>query len=107
MLLARDIGRLWKRLALALGLEEPELDQIDADEKELYEKSYGMLRKWTQIYASSATFEKLGRALMSVLVGREDLADRYCVRTKRVSAKKGSGSDKSLKAQGKGNLWCI
>ena len=88
MLLARDIGPLCKRLGQALGLEEQELDQIEADEGNLYERSYGMLRKWTQIRGSSETFEELGRALMNKIVRRDDLVDRYCLKAERESAKK-------------------
>ena len=83
--LARDIGPDWKKVGRALDLEDPDLSLIDADERGLYEKSYGMLRKWTQINALSGTYEQLGRALMRPEIGRHDLAHKYCEKPQDVS----------------------
>ncbi|XP_048589199.1 uncharacterized protein LOC5519167 isoform X1 [Nematostella vectensis] len=76
MLLAREIGPAWKALGRALLLDNAELDQIEADEKQLYEQSFLVLRRWHEINASAATLDNLGRAL--VKVGRGDLGRKHC-----------------------------
>ncbi|EDO47002.1 predicted protein [Nematostella vectensis] len=78
-LLAREVGSLWKRLGRALGLDEPELEQLEADKTQLYERCYGVLKRWTEIQASAATYESLGRALLHATVMKRDLYLEFCV----------------------------
>ena len=78
LLLAHEVGKLWKLLGRALGLNEPELEQIDADKPDLFEKCYGMLRRWTEIFGSQATYKGLAKALNHRIVQRPDLAAKYC-----------------------------
>ncbi|EDO26186.1 predicted protein [Nematostella vectensis] len=79
ILLAREVGSLWKRLGRALGLDEPELEQLEADKTQLYERCYGVLKRWTEIQASAATYESLGRALLHATVMKRDLYLEFCV----------------------------
>ena len=79
MSLARDIiGLNWRCVGRALGLEDPDLNQIEADESGSYERCYGMLQKWHQTRASDATYENLARALRHETVERLDLVQKYC-----------------------------
>ena len=43
LLIAYDLGSSWKMFGRALNLEEPQLEQIEEDERKLIEKSYGVL----------------------------------------------------------------
>ena len=72
------MGPGWKRVGRALKLDDRDLDHIEADESSLYERCYGMLRKWIQALASDATYESLELALQHETVLRSDLALKYC-----------------------------
>ena len=39
----------------------------------------GVLRRWQEIYPHDATYHCLARALQDPVVGRVDLAAKYCV----------------------------
>lgn len=75
--LAKYIGDSWKKLARRLNLE-PIISDIDNQHKQLSEKAYQMLKKWKQGEGDDATYEILFKALCHSLVGRRDLAHKYC-----------------------------
>lgn len=76
--LANYIGDSWKKLARRLNLE-PIISDIDNQDKQLSEKAYQMLKKWKQREGDDATYEILFKALSHPLVGRRDLAQKYCL----------------------------
>ena len=78
LLLASELGSLWKMFGRILALPEPVLEQIEAANPDLSERSYGVLRRWTEVSGSAATYESLARALQHPIVGRGDLAVKYC-----------------------------
>ena len=65
-------------LGLALALPEPVLEQIEVDSSNLFERCYGVLRRWTEVFGSAATYKSLGYALLHPIVGRGELAVKYC-----------------------------
>ena len=76
--LAKDLCVQWKTLCRVL-LDEQELDQIEHDEKSLYDKCYRVLLRWTQARGSHATYGNLAAALMHDALQLEDLVLKYCV----------------------------
>ncbi len=78
LLLAFELGTSWKMLGRTLALPEPVLEQIEVDNRYLSEKCYGVLRRWTEVFGSAATYESLARALQHPIVGRGELAVKYC-----------------------------
>lgn len=78
--LANEIAESWKRLARRLKLEEPRITAIDNENRELSEKAYQMLLDWKQRNADDATYAILFQALGHTLVGRRDLAKKYCLK---------------------------
>ena len=75
--LANGIGDSWKKLARRLKLEL-RIPDIDNRKEQLSEKAYQMLMEWKQSNADHATYEVLFKALAHDLVGRRDLAEKYC-----------------------------
>ena len=65
-------------LGRTLALSEPVLEQIEVDNPNLSERCYSVLRRWTEVFGSAATYESLGRALQHPIVGRGELAVKYC-----------------------------
>ncbi|XP_078371994.1 uncharacterized protein LOC144655584 isoform X1 [Oculina patagonica] len=78
LLLAFELGTSWKMLGRTLALPEPVLEQIEVDNSYLSERCYGVLRRWTEVFGSAATYESLARALQHPIVGRAELAVKYC-----------------------------
>ena len=78
LLLAFELGTSWKMLGRALALPEPVLEQIEVDNPKLSERCYGVLRRWTEVFGSAATYESLARSLLHPIVGRGELAAKYC-----------------------------
>ena len=78
LLLAYELGTSWKMLGRALDLPKPVLEQIEEDKPDLFEKCYGVLIRWTEVFGSEASDECLARALQHPIVGRGDLAVKYC-----------------------------
>ena len=76
--LAQDIVSIWKELGLALGLNNSDLDAVDADNSKVIRKSYDMLRKWKESHGAKATFERLAMGLNHEALKRRDLIDKYC-----------------------------
>ena len=78
LLLAFELGSSWKMLGRALGLPEPVMEQTEVDSPKLFERCYGVLRRWTEVFGSAATYKSLGKALLHPIVGRGELAVKYC-----------------------------
>ena len=76
--LAQDTITLWRKLGLALGLNNSNLDEVDADNSKVIDKSYAMLRKWKEFHGAEATFKRLAMGLNHKVVNRRDLIDEYC-----------------------------
>ena len=83
--LANETGDSWKKLARRLNLEL-RIPDIDDQNKQLSEKAYQMLLEWKQRNAVNATYEKLFEALKHNLVGRRDLAEKYCSKDGEINA---------------------
>lgn len=78
LLLAFELGTSWKMLGRSLSLPEAVLEQIEVDNPNLYEKCYGVLTRWTEVFGSAATYVSLAQALQHPAVGRGALAVKYC-----------------------------
>ena len=76
--LAEDMLVIWKKLGLALGLKNSQLDEIEADHLRGVERSYAMLRKWKESRGSEASYERLAQGLDHKAVSRHDLIEAYC-----------------------------
>ena len=76
--LARDTVLVWRKLGLALGLDNSNLDEVDADNSKVVDKSYAMLRKWKEFHGVEATFKRLAMGLNHKVINRRDLNDEYC-----------------------------
>ena len=76
--IATFIGASWKLLGRRLGIGEGQLTGFHEDYEELSEKAYQMLLHWKQNRAAGATYQVLFDALTHELVGRRDLAERFC-----------------------------
>ncbi len=74
-----DIGENWITLGRRLRVKEAELKEIDhRPHDRLREKGFQMLLHWKQKEGSAATYQALCKALRHELVGRKDLAERFC-----------------------------
>lgn len=79
LLVAYELGASWKMLGRTLAIPEAVLEQIEADNpRDLSERCYSVLRRWTEVFGSAATYECLARALQHPMVGRGKLALKYC-----------------------------
>ena len=78
--LSKSITIDWKNLGRQLGILEEDLDSIDKERDNLYEKAYQMLRLWKENNASDATYRVLCQALCHEYLKRRDLAERFCFR---------------------------
>ena len=78
--LSTELGKSWEDLANGLKFDPAEIENFDHMNKELRKKSYHMLCAWKRKEASSATYTVLYEALCDKLVGRKDLAEKYCFR---------------------------
>ena len=63
-----EVGRDWRRLGVALGLESPFLDNIDT------ERAWKVLQKWMQKKGNEATMGILINALKEI--ERKDVVDK-------------------------------
>ena len=68
----------WKPLGRRLKIEEATLTEFDHDCGKKREKIYKMLLHWKWANDAAATYMVLHHALCHPLVGRTDLAERYC-----------------------------
>ena len=69
-----EVGRDWRRLGVALGLESAFLDNIDTDIKESPERAWKVLQKWMQKKGKEATMGILINALGGI--ERKDVVDK-------------------------------
>ena len=77
--LAVSIAEKWLPLGRRLGFEEGELTGFVKDKQEYREKAYAMLLAWKHRKGEGATYQVLKEALChEKLVGRTDLADKFC-----------------------------
>ena len=76
--LAQDTIAIWKKLGLALGLINAQLDEIQADQLKGLNRSYATLRKWKEALGSEASYKRLAEGLDHRAVKRRDLIDTYC-----------------------------
>lgn len=76
---AHELGTSWKMLGRTLKIPEPELEHIEVDNpQDQFERCYSVLKRWTEVFGSAATYECLARALQHPMVGRGKLAEKYC-----------------------------
>ena len=68
----------WEILAKVLGFNDTELDQLIADNADVFERCYQMLLRWTHKYGSQASYEALAQALQHPVMSQEHLALQYC-----------------------------
>lgn len=76
--LAHDTISIWRKLGIALGLNDSYLDEINDDQAKVLDKSYAMLKKWRESFGSKATYARLAEALDHEAIKRLDLIERYC-----------------------------
>ena len=68
----------WRELGFRLKIREATLKEIDHDHSGKREKINEMLKSWTQTNGAAATYMVLHDALCHPLVGRTDLAEKFC-----------------------------
>jgi hypothetical protein len=74
---AHEIGRDWKKLGRKLITTEAVIEGIEDEFKQLEEKAYQILKKWSRANGKSgATREVLCKALKEI--GRKSIAERIC-----------------------------
>ncbi|XP_067041884.1 uncharacterized protein [Acropora muricata] len=78
ILIAFELGSLWKRIGLVLKVPKAVISHIEADKSEVFEKCHTVLTSWRERFPHDATYHCLARALKHPAVGREDLAVKYC-----------------------------
>ena len=76
--LAQETAPIWTKLGLVLGLNNSQVDEINADHSTGLDKSYAMLRKWKESLGSEANYERLAEGLDHKAVKRRDLIEVYC-----------------------------
>jgi len=78
LLIAHELGSSWKMVGRVLDVPDAVIDQIMEDESLVYDRCYGVLRRWKEMKGSDATYKRLARALRDPLVGKSHLADKFC-----------------------------
>ena len=73
------VGNSWKKLARELGFHEAEIIGFDKENKEYAKKPLKMLQVWKGKKTQKATYRVLYEALAHELVGRKDLAEKFCI----------------------------
>ncbi|XP_015754489.1 PREDICTED: uncharacterized protein LOC107334100 [Acropora digitifera] len=77
LLIAHELGPLWKKIGLVLKVPKAVISQIEANKSEVFEKCHTVLTSWQERCPYDATYPCLARALKHPAVGREDLAVKY------------------------------
>ncbi|XP_046845096.1 uncharacterized protein LOC124438946 [Xenia sp. Carnegie-2017] len=72
--IAKELVDDWKALGIKLGINQSELEGINADYNNVNEKACEMLSKWQKENGRDAISSKLAKALCSI--GRRDLAEK-------------------------------
>ncbi|XP_020601168.1 uncharacterized protein LOC110040292 [Orbicella faveolata] len=88
--LAGQIGKVWKRLGIRLGIPDDVLDDITANAED---KPLEMLLCWTNTTTSATPYHDLYNALCHSRVGLNNLAKEFCYTG---AFKKGKPSDREL-----------
>ncbi|XP_044166801.1 uncharacterized protein LOC114951853 isoform X3 [Acropora millepora] len=78
ILIADELGPLWKKIGRVLKVPKAVINQIEADKSEVSDKCYTVLTKWQELFPYDATYHRLALALKHPAVGRVDLAAKYC-----------------------------
>lgn len=78
--LGNEIAEKWMKLGRRLGFNEPKLQDIEQNHRQLCEKGYHMLMDWKQENGSAATYQNLNVALQHKLVQCKGLAEQICYR---------------------------
>ncbi|XP_015772433.1 PREDICTED: uncharacterized protein LOC107350707 [Acropora digitifera] len=78
ILIADELGPLWKKIGRVLKVPKAVINQIEADKSEVSDKCYTVLTKWQELFPYDATYHRLALALKHQTVGRVDLAAKYC-----------------------------
>ena len=69
-----------KRLGIALGLKDHELDVIERENpKKIHEQSYQILLKWLRERGGEATYHALAQALCDRTVMMRRVTNDYCL----------------------------
>ena len=76
--LSEMLGDSWEKLARRLGFQEGEITGFHKDNEEYSKKALNMLFRWKQKQGRDATYGVLYDALCDKLVGRRDLAEKFC-----------------------------
>ena len=77
--LSIKLGSEWKALARRLKFEGGDITSFEAESGRYSEKVFKMLREWKYREGSEATYSVLYSALSDELVGRKDLAKKFCL----------------------------
>ncbi|XP_044169022.1 uncharacterized protein LOC114974232 [Acropora millepora] len=78
LLIAHELGSLWKMFGRALNVPDAVIDQIEANKSGVTEKCYSLLTCWQKRYPKDATFHRLALALKHDAVRRADVAEKFC-----------------------------
>ena len=77
--MSKKLGSKWEALARRLKFEVGDITSFEAERREHAEKVFRMLREWKYREGSEATYSVLYSALSDELVGRKDLAEKFCL----------------------------
>ncbi|XP_044167734.1 uncharacterized protein LOC114948903 isoform X2 [Acropora millepora] len=78
LLIAHELGPLWKKVGLVLKVPRAVISQIEANKSEVSDKCYTVLTSWQERFPYDATYHRLALALKHPTVGTVDLAAKYC-----------------------------
>ncbi len=73
LLISNKIAADWRRLGRYLDVDDDVIDQIDADHRKAFDKSYEVLREWIKNEGDEATVENLKNCLERM--GRKDIVN--------------------------------
>ena len=75
---ASELGASWKMLGRALEIPKHVLENIEADNPKQSERCFYVLERWREAFGKEATYERLERALQHPMVGKKNLAVKFC-----------------------------
>ena len=73
-----DLRKDWKNLGHALRVGKAEINLIDKENQQFFEKCHSLLLLWKLKLDPHATYETLAEGLCHASVQRNDLAEKYC-----------------------------
>ena len=68
----------WRSLGMMSGLTDLTLNEIDETNRKESDKTYAVLRKWTESLGSGASYQALALLLDIAFTNRHDLVETYC-----------------------------